>query len=191
MPRYLRTLAVITVIALAPGFTTAGRAEPGRPDASRIVRVAADQALAHGPGGTLTRDAAEAYVEALEFTLAELGEPTSFGPDLRAEIHQALSAGFGGLPLEDQIALAEFRKVWTLTRQGWATLPLENKRQFAWAVLALAFGEEAAARAVGLAATGSGTRSPIWEDEMNEMCARNGGCGGAMDGLNSYVPSYE
>lgn len=191
MPRFLHMLAAATFVALAASPTIAERAEPDRPDPSRLVRVAADDALAYGPGGTFTRDAAEAFVEALEFTLAELGEPTNFGPDLRAEVHQALAAGFGGLPLDDQIALAEFRNVWTLTRQGWATLPLENKRQFAWAVLALAFGEEAADRAVGSAGGGSGTRSPIWEDEMNEICARHGGCGGAMDGLNSYVPSYE
>jgi hypothetical protein len=187
MPRLLLTFAVLAGAAWAAGPAISQPTGRSPPEPSRLLRVAADGALAYGPGGTLTRDAAEAFVEALEFTLAELGAPASFGPDQRVEIHQALAAGFGGLTHDDQTVLAEFRGIWTLTRQSWATLALEDKRQFARAVLAVAFGEGAADRALGSTGGDTGT----FEDRASDFCARNGGCGGAMDGLNSYVPSYD
>ena len=187
MPRLLLTFAVVAMAASAAAPTNAEPTGRSPLEPSRLVRVAADEALAYGPGGTLTSDAAEAFVEALEFTLAELGEPTSFGPDQRVEIHQALAAGFGGLTYDDQTVLAEFRGIWMLTRQSWATLTLDEKREFARAVLAVAFGEGAADRALGSTGGNTGT----FEDRASDVCARNGGCGGAMDGLNSYVPSYD
>lgn len=187
MLRFLQTISVMIAVALAVGAISAGGAEPSPPDTNRLVPITADEALAIGPGGTLTRDAAEAFVEALEFTLAELGEPASFGPDLRREMHQALAAGFGDLPPDDQVVLASFRDVWTLIRQNWAVLPLDEQQAFAHAVLATAFGEDAAGRALGSASGGRGD----FESQVSDFCARHGGCGGVEDQLNSWAPSVD
>jgi hypothetical protein len=109
-----------------------------------------DEVLARGSGGVFTRDAAVAYLEALEFTLSELGQPTSFDADQRAQLSQQLAATFAHLPGNWQTALATARTSWTQHHLLWPTLSLEAKQRFAYDVLALAFGEATAARALGL-----------------------------------------
>jgi hypothetical protein len=60
-------------------------------------------------GGAFTRDAANAYIEALEFTLGEIGQPTTFDSGQRGQIHGALAAGFPDLPAEVQVDLVNAR----------------------------------------------------------------------------------
>ncbi len=101
-------------------------------------------------------------------------------------MHQALAAGFGGMTLDDQLVLANFRNIWTATHLNWATLPLENRREFARAVLTAAFGEGGADQALGPAGGGGGT----FEGGVGDFYGRHG-CGSAADQLNSCVPSYD
>jgi hypothetical protein len=156
--------------------------------------------LAQGQGGAFTRDAADAYVEALEFTLAEIGQPTTFEVGERGQIHDALAAGFADLPVEVQVDLANARPLWTRYRSEWGTLPLQAKQEFAYYILALAYGEQAAGQALGLSAgdaEGSEGYNPSVDDMIGNVpgttdCWGSAGCTGYDAGTGTYTfESYE
>jgi len=114
------------------------------------------QVLAQGIGGNLTRDALAAYVEALEFCLAQIGSPTQFSAGDRQQITQVFTQNFASMPAETQNALATARPTWIQYRQAWAQLTMDQKKAFAYDVLSLAYGEQAAAQALGMGGGGSG-----------------------------------
>lgn len=110
---------------------------------------AQSEVLAQGAGGALTQDAVAAYLEALEFCLGQVGAPQQFGQQQKGEMTRLLAQGFAALPLDVQQGLAAARGTWEQYRQAWPSLSLEQKREFAYEVLAIAYGEEAAAQSVG------------------------------------------
>ena len=112
------------------------------------------QVLAQGPGGTLTVDAVLAYIEALEYSLAQIGQPTQFPQDARMEIARSMAQAYPSVPVATQQELAQARATWTQYAQAWGTLALEQKQEFVYFVLAIYAGEEAAAQALGLNAGG-------------------------------------
>lgn len=116
--------------------------------------VAADQdpqqIIAEGQAGSLTLDAFEAYVEALVFCLGEIGQPAAFSDAEKQQMQQLLKDGFRTLPADTQQALANARATWTQYRTAWPTLSLDQKKAFAFDVLGLAYGEAAAAQALGI-----------------------------------------
>lgn len=106
--------------------------------------------LARGVGGVLTEDGVAAYFEALEFVLGQLGQPMQIDAQSRAAFTQRLASGFAQLPPETQQALANARQTWTQYADAWTSIGVEEKQAFAYDVLALAYGEQAAAEALGL-----------------------------------------
>jgi len=125
--------------------------EPASKAAPETTAAAApDPVLAEGEGGNLTRDGVDAYIEALEFILAQLGQPTDFEAAQRAGIRTSLAGHFADLPVEIQEDLANLRPIWNHYAQTWPLIAPEAKRDFAFTVLALAFGAEKAAAAVGV-----------------------------------------
>ena len=174
-------MAAIAVFCLA---LAGAHAEDGQ--------VGGGQVVAQGAGGALTEDGVAAYIEALEFCLNEVGQPTRFDPQTRAQIGQALVRSFPNLAIEDQQGLAQARAIWTEYAQGWAQLPLDEKREFTYAILALAYGEQMAAQAVGYD-QGGGGGGEAYYPEVNAPgttdCWASAGCTGYDAATDSY--SYE
>jgi len=116
----------------------------------------ASPVLAVGAHARLSEDAALAFLEALEFVLDQIGAPYVF-PD--AERHAAMQELARTFPLadrEEQLVLADARFIWDRVQANWATASLDDQREFALGVLALAFGEEAVQAWVGAAETPAG-----------------------------------
>jgi len=132
----------------------------------------------------------------LEFTLAEIGQATTFEAGERGQIHDALAAGFADLPVEVQVELANTRPLWTRYRSEWGTLPLQAKQEFAYYVLALAYGEQVAGQALGLNTEaeqrGDGGYNPSVDDMLGNVpgttdCWGSAGCTGYDAGTGTYT----
>jgi hypothetical protein len=158
-------------------------------------------ALATGAGGVLTQDAADAYVEALEFVLAQIGKPDALTARGRLTLEQKLADAYPGLPVQVQTNLAQARAIWTQYQAQWDGLDLKARREFAYYVLAVTFGEPAAAQALGIspqqgtASTGSGTSGgdyrPTVDDMMGSVpgsdCWSSAGCTNYDSSTNTYT----
>jgi hypothetical protein len=112
--------------------------------------------LAVGAHAQLTEDAAAAFLEALEFVLAQIGAPYVFPDAERRAAVDELARTFPLADREEQLVLADARFIWERVRANWASATLDDQREFALGVLALAFGEETVAAWVGAAGTHGG-----------------------------------
>ncbi|MBL7050070.1 MAG: hypothetical protein ISR96_11190 [Nitrospira sp.] len=114
-----------------------------------------------GAGGTLTADAANAYVDAVQFCLQQLGNHTVILPPQRQQIISNLALAYPAFPIDVQQNLAGSRMILNQHLASWAVLPLQQKQQFGYNVLSLMIGEAQAAQAVGL---NSGGGSQAYRD---------------------------
>ena len=179
-----RTLTFAALVTLLTGPAAAQDPAPGGSMGGDPPAMTGGGVLAQGAGGALTRDAADAYVEALEFTLAEIGQPTTFEAGARGQIHDAVAAGFADLPVEVQVDLANARPLWTQYRSEWGTLPLQTKQEFAYYILALAYGEQAAGQALGLSSGDAGGIGGGYNPSVDDMLGNVPGttdCWGSAD----------
>lgn len=138
---------------------------------------AAARVLARGAHAELSEDAAHAFLEALEFVFGEIGLAYTFPPAERQAAVAAIASAFPQASREEQLVLADARAVWTRVRANWPQASLDDRREFALGVLALAYGEEAVAAWVGGAAA-----APAGGD-AGGACATFEDCAGAyVDG---------
>jgi len=95
-----------------------------------------------------------------------------------------------------QVDLANARPLWTQYRSQWGTLPLQAKQEFAYYVLALAYGEQAAGQALGLdtgaGQQGGGGYNPTVDDLLGNVpgttdCWGSAGCTGYDAGTGTYT----
>ncbi|GAA3918409.1 hypothetical protein [Litoribacillus peritrichatus] len=114
--------------------------------------------LAQGAGGSLTADAANAYIDALEFIHGQMGEPRSFLPQERQTIMSNLASAYPSFPVGTQQDLAAARSILFEYQNSWNYIGVEEQKEFAYQVLAIAYGEQAAAQALGYN-SGSGSGS--------------------------------
>jgi hypothetical protein len=198
MQRTWHVLACAVLISLVAGSAVAQDSGPAAPGGAGAPLPATDgDVLAQGPAGAFTRDAADAYIEALEFTLGEVGQPTTFDAGQREQIQEALAAGFPDLPADVQVDLVNVRPVWTRLRAAWSTLAPQAKQEFAYYILALAYGEQAAASALGLQVgaageSGGGDYQPSVDDLLGSVpgttdCWSSAGCMGYDPGTGTYT----
>lgn len=163
-----------------------------------------DETLATGAYATLTRDDAEAFIEALEFVLAQIGYPYTFPDAERAEVLRTLAANFPYAAQTDQLVLADARAIWERVLSNWEAASDDDRREFALGVLVLAFGEQTVASWVddssgAAAATGGGTCASFedctasfvddstWSDTFNTQgCWAAAGCSGFDASTNSF-----
>lgn len=123
-------------------------AAPTQPDGSPIV--------ATGQFGTLTQDNAAAFIEALEFVLAQIGYAYTFTDAERSQALQAIAQNYPQLTQVEQVTLAQARYIWERVKVNWATTSAADQREFAVGVLVLAFGEETVAQWAGSGGAGGG-----------------------------------
>jgi len=130
--------------------------------------ASANPIVATSPAGYVwTADAAAAYVEALNFSLAYVGvEPLS--PRQQQEGIEGLARVYASMPDEAQVRLANARPIWNLYRFGWNALAHADQQEFVFGVLAIAVGDRLAHERVYGPAVASG--------------AGGGGGGGGWDG---------
>jgi hypothetical protein len=158
------------------------------------------QVLAQSPYGNLTTDGVNAYIEALAFCQEQLGQPTQFTEAQKQQITQVLATSFPSMPPESQQGLANARMTWTQYRNNWQMLTLDQKKAFAYDVLALAYGDQAAAQALGMnqgsgyaGSGGSSSSSPGGWSEPCYQCTEEGSMtyGGAIDiGGGEFESNY-
>ena len=95
-----------------------------------------------------------------------------------------------------QADLANARPLWTQYRSQWGTLPLQAKQEFAYYVLALVYGEQVAAQALGLNTEaeqrGDGGYNPSVDDMLGNVpgttdCWGSAGCTGYDAGTGTYT----
>ena len=133
-----------------PALGTPAQPAIGTPGSAPGMAPQGGQVIAQGMGGALTTDAVAAYFEALEFVHGQLGQPMQFDAEVRQQFTQTLVANFAALPPDTQQTLAQARQLWTQYAQSWAMLPMTEKQDFAYFVLAVAYGEQTAAQALGV-----------------------------------------
>ncbi len=112
--------------------------------------------IATGQYASLTQDDAAAFIEALEFVLAQMGYAYAFTPAERTQAVQAMAQSFPSLTQPEQVVLSQARAVWERVRANWSTASTEDQQEFAVGVLVLAFGEETVAQWVGASGGGGG-----------------------------------
>lgn len=139
-----------------PAIGTPAQPAFGTPGSAPSLAPQGGQVIAQGMGGALTTDAIAAYFEALEFVHSQLGQPMQFDAAVRQQFTQTLAANFASLPPDTQQTLAQARPLWTQYAQSWAMLPMTEKQDFAYFVLAIAYGEQTAAQALGVQQGGGG-----------------------------------
>ena len=130
---------------------------------------APDTIIAQGHSNVLTHSAAEAYVSALEFILIEVGIPTNFDAETRQSFVAGLAQSYAYLPLQLQSELSFMQQIWATYLENWSSLELPQKQSFAYAVLSLAYGDAAAAQAVGYPQGGAGGDLSVSGGSLDDM----------------------
>jgi hypothetical protein len=95
-----------------------------------------------GHYANLTQDNALAFIEALEFSLNQVGYSYSFTEADYQQLLQALTESFPGANQQDQAVLSQAREIWTRVSANWSTARDDDKKEFILGVFILAFGEE-------------------------------------------------
>ncbi len=162
--------------------------------------------IATGAYGSLTQDDAVAFIEALEFVLAQIGYASTFTDAERGQAYQAIAQNYPQLPQTDQVVLSQARDIWERVQAGWSTATLDEQREFAVGVLVLAFGEETVSQWAGSSTgqgggacttfedcTGNLVDGQSWGDTFNaQSCWAAAGCNSydASTGTFDYDSDY-
>ncbi|HEX7000447.1 MAG TPA: hypothetical protein VF164_02010 [Trueperaceae bacterium] len=162
--------------------------------------------IATGAFGSLTQDDAVAFIEALEFVLAQIGYAYTFTDAERGQAYQAIAQNYPQLSQTDQVVLSQARDIWERVRAGWATATLDEQREFAVGVLVLAFGEQTVSQWAGSSTgqgggacttfedcTGNLVDGQSWGDTFNaQSCWAAAGCNSfdASTGTFDYDSDY-
>lgn len=173
-----------TVIELLLQRVAASSAAPAL-GALRAAPAPASPVVARGAFAELSEDAALAFIEALEFVLAEIGAPYVFPEAERRAAVAALAAAYPQASREEQLVLADARAVWDRVRANWSGADLESRREFALGVLALAYGEAAVEQWLGSAAGGGAGGGGGGGDGAG--AAAGGACATFEDCAGAYV----
>ena len=183
IPLYLTSFMYISMTAFGAdqaqqGIWQQNQPESGAPNPNQVI--------ARGLGGELTVDAVNAYIEALEFSLAQVGQPTRFDPNMRIQIAQGLIQMFPMASMEIQANLVQARAIWMQHAQSWNGLAFQQKQEFVYEVLSVYLGEQVAANAVSLntggaqqgAAAGGNAYTPndVVPNYSGEGCWAAAGC---------------
>jgi hypothetical protein len=108
-----------------------------------------DPVLARGAHATLTRDNADAFIDALAFSLAQAGYQEAVSEADRRAMLEALAGNFPSLGAAEQAILSQAREVWARVQAHWPSASAAEREEFVIGVFVLAFGEEAVRQAIG------------------------------------------
>lgn len=149
--------------------------------------------IAKGSAANLSQDAFNAYMEALSFCLKELGQKSVYSAQEVQQIKQAFQTNFQYLPFDSQVGLANARTTWNQYRTSWNMLQIEQKKEFAYSVISLAYGEQMASNLLGMNNAGGSSNgynaSSGYNQSASDMNAQshlNAGGTSAGDGTFEY-----
>jgi len=168
---------ILTRVAASPAAPALG--------ALRATPAPASPVVARGAFAELSEDAALAFIEALEFVLAEIGAPYAFPEAERRAAVAALAAAYPQASREEQLVLADARAVWVRVRANWSSADLEARREFALGVLVLAYGEAAVEQWLGAGGGADGARAAA-----GDGCATFEDCAGAYVGGQTWSDTF-
>lgn len=131
--------------------------------------------LAEGQFARLSQDDALAFVEALEFSLAQLGYAYTFTEAERQQIYQEMVRTFPAASQQDQLVLSQARDILTRVSANWSVANDADKKEFILGVMILAFGEGAVQQWVG---QGTG---------QDQALGSGGGCASFDDCAGKYL----
>lgn len=163
------TAAGSTSFTAAAGANAPAAAAP----AAAAPAAAATAVIASANGLSFTRDDAEAFLDAFQFSLEQVGRPKTFTAAEREELIKGLAQNFAKQPAAAQQELVKARATWTATKAAWATTAQAEQRAFVKGVLGIAVGEPAAAQLTGEAGAGGGgeaTGGDPWAAEAKDKC---------------------
>ncbi|UCH25596.1 MAG: hypothetical protein JSV66_16965 [Trueperaceae bacterium] len=98
--------------------------------------------IAQGQYGNLTRDGAFAFVEALEFSLAQMGYHYAFSESEAELVIQTLAQNFHYAAPHEQASLSQAREIWDRVQANWHAAGEADRREFVLGIFTLAFGEQ-------------------------------------------------
>lgn len=152
--------------------TPAGASAAGTPAGTPVGPQASGTVLASANGYTLTRDNAEAFVDAFQFVLGEIGRPKTFSASEREQLIQGLAESYARQGLDAQAGVARARETWTSTRANWDAASTAERQAFVDGVLVIAVGEQGAAQLTGRGggSTASSGGGDSWAAEAKEKC---------------------
>lgn len=157
-----------------------------------------DEILVQGAAVSLTRDNAEAFLEALSFSLEQAGAEQALDEVSEEQMIGALRQYFTQGSLEEQMILSQSRAIWSETQANWPQLSLTQKRDFVYSVIVMGLGEQTALQLLGShqrgGRAGSGEQSGIVMPDIDsgyagQDCWASAGCTGYDAGSDTY--SYE
>ncbi len=157
------------------------------------------QVIARGQYAELTLDNAMAFIEALEFSLQQLGRQVSYGQAEKQQLLEALIKAYPQGGKQEQVILSRARRIWTNAQANWAQTPVADKRAFITDVLVLAFGEQTArqliAEATGNSGGGAGGVSAdtmgAWGEVSSDISNTTGCWGSNGCSYDSSTNSYD
>ena len=167
---------------VGPANPLTGTGSPAPTDPAPATPAATsprDAVLAQGSAATLTQDNALAFIEALEFALAQVGYVYTVTELERRQLLEAIAQNYATLPPADQAVLAQAREIWTRVHANWAAAGEPERTEFVLGVFTLAFGEEAVQQAVGTGPA-QAARGGSAEPGM--------ACGSIDDCMSRYTP---
>lgn len=190
-------------------YTLSKAQEPSNPLASNNANLNIKQpdpqspVLVQGQYASLTQDNALAFVEALEFSLSQIGYAYSFSEAEKQQMYAAIVQEYPVASKEDQLVLAQARDIWNRVQVNWASSSPQDQQTFILGVLVLAFGEETVQQNLGqsgqaTASSGGGSlpcssvdtcMSTLDPDGYSDMVAAQG-CW-ASAGCESYDSSTD
>ena len=113
-----------------------------------------------------------AFLEAIEFCLDQIGSPVTFDENTQNTMLAQFRQAFPTLPLEVQFRLSHAREILTIYQTTWDYIGIDEKKEFAFDILSLAFGEAAATQALGLTET---PQEQSYDEVMDDFCIHNPG----------------
>ncbi|GEM_PF-2019976 len=144
------------------------------------------QVVARGKFATLTMDNALAFIEAIEFSLQQLGRDVNYSEADKKQYIEALAKNFPQGDRQSQVLISRARLIWNNARANWSQTPLEDKKEFIIDVLVLAFGQDTARQLIAQAqgqgsGGGGGVSAATWGKwgEVSSDISNTTGCWGS------------
>jgi hypothetical protein len=145
--------------------------QPGRAAADGVARGAI---IARSGQAVLYEDDALAFIELLEFVMAEIGTPYTFSASERRDLLSEFARTFPIVGDADRAVLGNAREISLRVQSSWAGADQRSRREVLLGVLLVAFGAETVGGWLAAAGGGGGGGGA-------------GSCGGIDDCINRFV----
>lgn len=136
-----------------------------RPDPTSAI-------LAKGQFAELSQDNALAFLEALEFSLVQVGFSYTFTDNDRQQVLQVLVQEYPQASKEDQLVLSQARDIWNRVQTNWTSSSQQDQHIFILGVLTLAFGEETVQQNLGQGSTSAGNVGSSGCDQIEDCMSK-------------------